>query len=168
MKRLNISSRQLTLLQIGILAALLSLTIAGWTLTSAEQPRTASTADYSIPSALLDDRAIASDVSDILERPLFWASRRPVEAAEEQAANDVISVDGIRVLGIIVKGGTPSVLLNTGQRIARARVGDDVSGWRVNAIATHSVTLASGDRVVELQITAPRNPLIRLDPVEAQ
>lgn len=158
--------RHFTAVLCTVLAMLLLLIFIAWSGVSIEQPRIASTPDYRIPRVLLQERASDADVQVLLERPLFWEGRRPLAQEEESSGAALASIDGLRVLGIIVNSDLPTALIHDGQKVERLRQGGSVSGWRVERIAPQSVSLSANGRSVELQVLSPRNPMIRLEPVQ--
>ncbi|QTS87156.1 hypothetical protein JLK41_03000 [Ectopseudomonas khazarica] len=158
--------RHFTAVLCAVLAMLLLLAFIAWSGVSVERPRIASTPDYRIPGVLLQERISDADVQLLLERPLFWEGRRPLAREEESSGTALAGIDGLRVLGVIVKAGVPTALIHDGQKVERVRQGGSVSGWRVEAIALQSVSLSASGRSVELQVLSPRNPSIRLEPVQ--
>ncbi|WP_212629041.1 hypothetical protein [Pseudomonas sp. KB-10] len=158
--------RHFTAVLCAVLAMLLLLIFIAWSGVSVEPPRIASTPDYRIPRVLLQERVSDADVQVLLERPLFWEGRRPLVLEEESSGTALATIDGLRVLGIIVNGDVPTALVHDGQKVERVRRGGSVSGWRVEDIALQSVSLSANGRSVELQVLSPRNSSIRLEPMQ--
>lgn len=166
MRRLPINSQSVSMLLLGLLGLFLLLAVAGWLLPSTEVLRIPAPADYQMPQDLTAGRASDQELQQVLERPLFWPTRRPLpEAVAEEEQAPAASIDGIRVAGVILRGPVQTALFQTGQGVVRARVGETVSGWRVEALSASSVRLTSGDRSVELDVLQPRGDQVRLEPV---
>lgn len=167
MSRLRISSRYVTASLVTLFVMFLLLAVALWTFLSVEAPRVPAPMSYRMPLDPSKGVATAEELREVLARPLFWMERRPQAVVVE--AEDVVpaaSADGIRVVGVIVRGDVQTVLLNTGQGVERARIGDTVAGWRVESATGASVKLVSGERTVDLDVVQPRNELIRLESID--
>jgi hypothetical protein len=81
-----------------------------------------------------------------LARPLFNADRRPVSTANTDA-------DGAlpRLSAIIVTGRTSSAIFSaSGQKPQVVREGDEIDGYRIEAIAPDGVKLTGPDGLVTL------------------
>ena len=90
----------------------------------------------------------ADQLAEIAARPLFLATRRPLEvtvAAEPEAEPAQEPLDGTTLVGIYNSGGTLGVLLATGQEVARLRFGDTWQGWRLLSVGVDSVELVAAD-----------------------
>lgn len=90
--------------------------------------------------------------SEIVERPLFWASRRPPTLLPGGSKDDAPTIDFV-LHGIVIttderfamfQHGTPS-------RLVRLNEGQELLGWTVQSILTDRVLLRSNDRLVELR-----------------
>lgn len=82
-------------------------------------------------------------------RPLFWASRRPIAAAEGAAA----SPSGLTLLGVVEGKGETVALIRHGQppRVERVHEGATLEGWTVTKVALGGVVLVSGGTEAELK-----------------
>lgn len=90
----------------------------------------------------------ADQLAEIAARPLFLATRRPLEstvAAEPEAEAAQEPLDGTTLVGIYNSGGAVGVLLATGKEVARLRSGDTWQGWRLLSVGTDSVDLVAPD-----------------------
>jgi len=93
-------------------------------------------------------------------RPLFWASRRPIAAAEGAAA----APSDLALLGVVEGKGETVALIRHGQppRVERVHEGATVEGWTVTKVALGGVVLVNGGTEAELKpkaapptVTAP-------------
>lgn len=163
MKRFNFSPYSVTALLTAALGLLLLLTALSWTMVSVDSPRVPAPMSYQMPQDITHGAATAEELQAALERPLFWKERRPIiQIAEEP---QLATADGIRLVGVIIRGSERTALLNTGQGVERARVGETVAGWRVESMSNSRATLSAGDRTVEIDVASPRSELIQLKPV---
>jgi general secretion pathway protein N len=103
-------------------------------------------------------------LQDTVRRPLFEASRRPIEApaplppprVEPAAAPPPPFVDqnALSLLGVVASEGRTIALLKrnqTGQNI-RVEVGDAVDGWTIVSIEPQRVMIRQGDTQIALQL----------------
>ncbi len=96
----------------------------------------------------------AGEREAIVRRPLFWAGRRPVEAAappaeavaqgaaEERAAAPRLK--DVTVRGIYGSGDSGGVILTVKDRELRLAVGEEIEGWRLDRVDGNSATFVSG------------------------
>jgi hypothetical protein len=98
----------------------------------------------------------------MLQRPLFWSSRRPVESAETAEAAPAEdpksgNIDNVILLGVFGEGSSAGIIARVGGRQQRVTVGESVEGWTLDAVALqHAVFSRSGEsREVPLQKSAP-------------
>lgn len=76
---------------------------------------------------------------EMLARPLFWSSRRPVvevAVAEEGPApvSGADTLDGARLLGILASGKRTGVILALGEQRRRLMQGEDLEGWVLESL----------------------------------
>jgi type II secretory pathway component PulC len=104
----------------------------------------------------LTDRAL-EDFPEILERPVFTASRRPPERREQtvERAQPLTVV----ISGILITPDSRMALVSSAkdQKPLRLRVGDAIQGWKVVEIDYRRVVIRRGaaERVLDLRIEAP-------------
>lgn len=104
----------------------------------------------------------ASDFSQMIERPLFWPSRRPIVAppttvnrAEKPAVQKPVEPIEVRLAGIVQVGRTSRrALLVWPQQPAGQWVveGTELDGWRIAKIDASSVRIEAGTRVQLLEL----------------
>ena len=89
-------------------------------------------------------------------RPLFWYSRRAVEATPElqDQQADIQSaakeLKGIKLLGVFGSGDTAGIIALVMGKKQRILQGDAVQGWTLESVAPDRAVLATGDRRAEL------------------
>lgn len=102
------------------------------------------------------ERAL-EDFSEILERPVFTASRRPPERREQ--AGEPAQPLSVVISGILITPESRMALMSPvkDQKARRLRVGDTIQGWRVVGIEQRRVIIRRGsvERVLDLRIEAP-------------
>lgn len=86
---------------------------------------------------------------EVLSRPLFWNTRRPVEAIEavvdepEVDFLEVAPLEGVRLLGIIAQGQNYIALLEVDGKVERVKRNSTVKQWRVSRITAREVQFIS-------------------------
>src|SRR5271168_5211970 len=94
-----------------------------------------------------------NELSTTLDRPLFSPSRRlpkppppPVQAAEAPAPPP--SPPNLILLGVVIDGEGARALIRTSsdRKTLRARIGDDIDGWKVSQIEGRKVVLSLEER----------------------
>lgn len=78
---------------------------------------------------------LPSDFPEILHRPIFAVDRQPM----------IEPMEGITLLGTGSVGDDYMVLLQTGEQVVRAHVGDQLLGWRITALAQDRAFFQRGD-----------------------
>lgn len=89
---------------------------------------------------------------EVLARPVFFASRRPLERLPDSSAADDDSDDGgkagslqgLKVLGIVENGEQSSVIVSFKGEQQRLLKGESVAGWRLTEVTPGRVVLESG------------------------
>lgn len=97
----------------------------------------------------------ASVAGEILSRPLFWESRRPVQARPAGPAADALS--GIRILGVVGNEKDGGILYRDGEIVTRLSVGQRLGGWRLVGVEGDTARFVSsdGNEVRELRLPRP-------------
>ncbi len=105
-----------------------------------------------VPPAIPPARA-AESFTDMIERPLFTASRRPAPAAAEPDAGDLL-LGRYRLSGVVVTPTRRIVLLREADsgKTLRVAQGESVGGWLVADVTRARIVLESKDdrRVIRL------------------
>jgi hypothetical protein len=98
--------------------------------------------------------------SELRERPLFWASRRPAPepgaAQEQQAQSKAGQIDGIRLVGVFGSGSAAGIMVTVNDSARkRLRLGDKVNGWKLERVAGNEAVLSAGARSHTLVLGKP-------------
>ena len=90
--------------------------------------------------------------SEVVERPLFWASRRPL-ALLPSGPMDASAPVAFVLHGIVITSDERFAMFQQGapSRLVRLSEGQELQGWTVQSILTDRVLLRNGDRVLELR-----------------
>lgn len=104
--------------------------------------------------------ALKQFVATTLARPLFSATRRPPEA--ESDGHTDASLNDLRLTGILIMPDQHFAIFakSDGKPLVRSE-GEMISDWRVDAIATQSITLSGPTGTTTLEPKADPN-LVRL------
>jgi len=103
-------------------------------------------APESLLAARLQMPGEAGDLTGaMVERPLFWRSRRPVEEVEvtveeESRPRGPDPFDKASLAGVFVSGSHSGVIISLGEERSRVLVGDDVAGWQLVSLSSDSAT----------------------------
>lgn len=91
---------------------------------------------------------------DIVARPLFWASRRPIAEASAAAPSDLV------LLGVLLAPNETVAIVRHGKppRVDRIREGAVLEGWKFVEVALSRVLLERGATRVELKPKDPHPP----------
>jgi hypothetical protein len=98
------------------------------------------------------------------ERPLFSPSRRPPPRPEAPRLEMAAAIPppaprqppSVALVGIVTDADGTWALVHAGgsEKITRARLGDQISGWKVSEIASRRLVLSSDDRSVSFALFA--------------
>jgi general secretion pathway protein N len=129
-------------------------------------------ADAAAPSANLRDglpNPLAAQsmegLSATVDRPLFSPSRRapappPVPAAQApEPPPPPAPPPNVVLVGIVMDGDSARAVIRAGaeKKILRARIGDDVGGWKVSQIEGRKLVLSLDDRLATFTLFNNRN-----------
>ncbi|WP_205341789.1 hypothetical protein [Denitrificimonas caeni] len=121
---------------------------------------------YDLPE---ENTVVEIDTSIALESPLFWDGRLPVAEPEsadgESSVIEMGSIDGVKLLGIIVQGAVRTALLDIDKKVKKVVKDDEVNGWIVDQVSADKVMLKGSDQIVELSIVRERPDSIKLESV---
>lgn len=105
---------------------------------------------------------------EILARPLFWESRRPIaEVGETEAVDQVEQIQplaGVRLLGIIMRGQTQTALLEVDGKPGWFREGDAIKQWRIAGLTEQEVRFSSSGGESLLTLEREVHKSVRLEP----
>jgi|LSQX01.2.fsa_nt_gb hypothetical protein len=161
-------SRVVNLVTKGLFAAIvvcLLVAVAGFWWAGENQPRTAFMNVQILPEEQAQTRVVSGEVVD---RPLFWNSRRPVAlAADEKVERQPLQIaeplQGVKLLGIIAKQPTYLALLDVDGSIERIQQGSTVKGWQVFSITDREVQLKNQGETSILTLIRDIHESIKLE-----
>lgn len=98
---------------------------------------------------------------EVLARPVFFASRRPLEPLTGSAAADADmddgkkagSLKGLKVLGIVENGEKSRVIVSYKDEQRRLLKGESIAGWRLMEVLPGRVVFESGDERDERRLS---------------
>ncbi|MEM6486181.1 MAG: hypothetical protein AAF662_14500 [Pseudomonadota bacterium] len=134
----------------------------GWTLIQGPQIEAkALAADALAVRRTLESRSITgADSQQIQGRPLFWASRRPLEPVPEvieqsqpEAGQAAPRIEGLTVTGAIGDGENGIAIVEYKGELLRMPVGSDLAGWTLLPIDGARVVFASAAQRDERRLT---------------
>lgn len=105
-----------------------------------------------------------SDFEEIVRRPVFTASRRPVAVPEERAQTVAgLGSPDIRLAGIAIDTNAKRALLRTAQQPQARWVeqGESIEGWLLQVVREDAVIIASGQQAHELRLYPAQGPSSR-------
>lgn len=87
-------------------------------------------------------------------RPLFWASRRPLVSAAQEAEQVVessqsapaVRLQGLSLLGALGAGEQGAAIVSYKGKVLRVAVGDDIDGWTLRSVAIGEAEFVSADQ----------------------
>jgi hypothetical protein len=146
----QLSDRRVELVAViltGIMVALLLFGLLRLALPS-QHGAIAPTADSLVVSELPNAGVVSPQLSSqVRARPVFWPSRRPVYAGEEQpiAAQEAgaaapSALDQVELRGIFGGGDSAGIIALVKGKKKRVMLGDKVVGWKLDSIDGYSVT----------------------------
>ena len=145
-----------------------------WALAEDEEPwLPSSAADGQTAPALepRDDAGFAlpelDELSETVERPLFLASRRPIEApAPEEPPDQSLGEPPAALRGVMISSAERSVLLQFPNRADAVWVaeGATLAGWTVETVEPNQVTLRQGSETRTLLLKDEASPPRRKQP----
>lgn len=106
------------------------------------------------------------EFSEIAERTLFNATRRPIETPPAAVKVQVISPSNFSLIGILISDGERMALIRRGGAgdYLRVRVGQQVDGWSINNIVPDRVVIKKGNIEEELILKDRAQPRQRSKP----
>lgn len=118
------------------------------------------TTQVSIPPVNFQRLAIITPVQQqqIIQRPLFTASRRPVSTVSQlQQRSPVTELTDWRLSGIITTDQVALAMFKTDGDSKALQPGMRLDGWTVTQINRASVTLRQGDEQIQLKLHNPEH-----------
>ena len=103
--------------------------------------------------------------AEIVSRPLFWATRRPLvvqseadlqaakEAKQQQAEEKKAGkIDGVKLAGIFGGGDTAGIIALSKGKKHRLVIGQEIDGWKLDSVEPTAATFSSNGRTSQLQL----------------
>jgi hypothetical protein len=119
---------------------------------AADAAALAPNAGNSLPNPLAAQSV--ESLSATVDRPLFSPSRRapappPAPVAQAPAPPPPAPPPNVVLVGIVMDGESARAVIRAGaeKKIMRARIGDDVEGWKVSQIEGRKLVLSLDDRL---------------------
>lgn len=92
---------------------------------------------------------------ELLARPLFWETRRPVSRDRSPAVDDTDILGRVKVLGLMGSGEGGSIVFDDGTRIGVLRVGQTISGWLLVGVETEQALFRRDEEERPLRLERP-------------
>ena len=100
---------------------------------------------------------------EIRNRPLFWASRRPLESdvaqtpgsgGEAEASSELVvkpgKIDGTRLTGVFGAGESAGIIVLSKGKKRRLAVGEEIEGWTLESVNPTEAVFSSAGREARL------------------
>jgi len=135
-----------------LLLLLILLLQLAWVAARALLPPTPAPVEPAASSLTVADqlarRAISPQASaELRERPLFWEGRRVVAAADAvpvpAQTRRAPRLKGVRLLGVFGAGDSGGIIALVQNKQQRVRVGEQLSGWTLQAVSADGATLVN-------------------------
>jgi len=104
--------------------------------------------------------------TELLARPLFWASRRPREAQEVVKAKKKLVPDkvelltGVKLLGVFHGSEAAGVIVSVKGGRRRVLLGEEINGWTVESVQPRHAVLNAKGRQQTLQLKTTSGPVM--------
>lgn len=162
-KRYRVSGDPLrTLRRIELVAVLLGLllclqlALGGLRLVSlsAPDPVTPAPDSLRVPMVLSPLLVAASERNEIISRPLFWSSRRPLEEVATLAEPEAKAgeLKGVKLVGLFGSGEQAGIIALVKGQKRRILLGDVVEGWTLKSVTPFELVVVDGDRTKTLAL----------------
>ncbi len=102
---------------------------------------------------------------EIVQRPLFWASREPLDAervkkvdkAAEAAKKDKASkkpetLKGVKLVGVFGVGDDAGIIVLSKGKKHRLTIGEELDGWTLKSVDPDKAGLTAGARTAQLEL----------------
>jgi hypothetical protein len=112
--------------------------------------------DDTVDASLVGVEDVDSQLSDeMIARPLFWVSRRPVSVSIPTKVSPVVTsgkLKDIKLLGLFGVGDGAGIIAAIGGDKQRLSVGDKVKGWTLDTVERNEVVFSNGAQREKLQL----------------
>lgn len=101
-----------------------------------------------VPAVVAPVIVAAAGRNEIIYRPLFWSSRRPVDTVAALADPDSRpgELQGVKLLGLFGSGKQAGVIALVQDQKRRILLGDTVEGWTLESITPRTLVVSNGGR----------------------
>ncbi len=125
---------------------------------------------------LLAMQAVPADArAGIHQRPLFWVTRRPVNAVEQPAAEARASeskdarpqkIEGLKLAGVFGAGDSAGIIVLAKDKKHRVTVGQEIKGWTLQSVGTAEALFSSNGREAKLALKRGKIEFTEVPPEE--
>lgn len=103
----------------------------------------------------------------VLDRPLFWEGRRPLEPAVADEVSEPVEViqelEGVRLIGVMAKGKNYTALLDVDGKVERVQRGGVVKQWDVTRVAEQKVYFSNQGKEAVIALERETHQSIKLE-----
>ena len=158
------TERRIELAVLVLLVLLLtSAVLGGFRLVASNEPAPVfpSADSLAVQALQLDTGLTAEQAAEILNRPLFWQSRRPLVPPPKVVAKPkpkaAKKLDGVTLLGVYGAGDGLGLIATVDGVFSRINKGQSVKGWKFSGYEEGAAVFVSGGKksVLPLELTAP-------------
>lgn len=105
-----------------------------------------------VPAVLAHEVVNARARNEIISRPLFWSSRRPVDAVATvlESTSQPGGLQGVKLLGLFGSGDQAGIIALVKGQKRRILLGEAVEGWTLASITPTALVVANGERTETL------------------
>lgn len=105
------------------------------------------------------DEVTAAQSGEIVTRPLFWESRRPlgepvVVVKDDKARGKAGKLKGVKLLGVFGGGETAGIIVKVKDVKRRILLGEEIKGWTLESVEPDKVVLVADGRKETLALKA--------------
>ena len=154
---------------LGAIAVVLLLTAVSWLIAGRSAGHgEVKPLDITIPDTGVIPPVSGGDYPAMLDRPLFWPERAPVQPGEQATAGAAGGggPEGLVYLGVLVRGAQRQVLLSDGGSVHVLREGETIRGLEVRRISGEGVLLGNATSEVNLPVPVDRTEFIEIRRME--
>ncbi|MEE4144974.1 MAG: hypothetical protein V2I26_09250 [Halieaceae bacterium] len=125
---------------------------------SAPDPVTPAPDSLRVPTVLSPVAVAASERNEIISRPLFWSSRRPLEevAVLADPKNKAGELKGVKLVGLFGSGEQSGIIALVKGEKRRILLGDAIEGWTLKSVSPLQLVVANGERTETLALERGR------------
>ena len=164
MRKTLISPPKMTVVLLAVTVVSFILSVSLWFWVDVEPVRNPYLTIEDLPSMQLES---ASNVEEVLARPLFWQGRESVQIPEEGVSEEEVAVASplrsIRLLGIILTENIRTALLEVEGKVMSVQSGQEIQDWTIEEITAKEVNFVAGTEQTVLSLVHERPDSIQLE-----